>query len=893
MTIYAFISLLSATLCLCLACIVFLRDSRNPLNRIFSLLCISFSVWAFLEFLTRQAESPERAMLFLRFESIRAVTIAFFLHFVIIFNNIKSKRHRIFLVFTYIAAFAIGITDFVFLKRTPVMEDWGWTAGTHSPELLYTFVLGWAAFTIVSALLILIRYYPKAKDSHSRVQIKYVLVGMLTTCVAGLISELLLPQLDINGPKLTTTFFGAMALMIVYAIRQHRLFTLSPALAADTIISTMSDALIVLNLEKQIEIVNGSLLQLLGYRESELLGRKLQMLFESTESTLDDIWQKGPVNDYETKFRKKDGTPIPVSLSWSFLNGVNGKTLGVIFLGRDISERERTRLALQQARDQLERKVEERTGELKTANDQLSLKIKERKIIEQQLAYEKERLSITLRSITDGVITVDKEDRVVLLNRAAEDLTGWTNEEAFGKALSTVYQVKKNDNHEETTVESVLKNPNLFLKGRRSELLSRSQKNLIISEHGAPIFDQDGVITGVVIVFNDITEHEEMEQELFRTKKFESVSLLAYGIARDFNNLITGIITNLFMAKINMGAETDTYQLINTAEKAAFRASNLTNQLLSFAKGGSPFKETSSIKELIESSVGFYLSGSKSEYRLNIPEDLAMVNIDRGQIDQVLNNIIQNADQAMPDGGIIEINAENINIEEGQVVHLPSGKYVRISVCDHGDGIASDDINKIFDPYFTTIKGKSGLGLTLAFSIVRKHGGHITVKSHSGEGSTFSIYLPATDDIPETFNEMIFSGTDANCRRILVMENDSNATENISKLLENLGYRVELTSTSIEAVELYQKAMEENDKFDAAIFDFTKSAEQDACEISEQIFQTDPYAKMIVAGVDDEDPLLNNFSEHGFCAAILKPFVPGDLASLIQQVIHQTDSQPG
>ena len=252
-------------------------------------------------------------------------------------------------------------------------------------------------------------------------------------------------------------------------------------------------------------------------------------------------------------------------------------------------------------------------------------------------------------------------------------------------------------------------------------------------------------IPHIISITRDITERKRMEEELLKADKLESVGILAGGIAHDFNNILTSISGNISMAKMHLKPGSRVFDLLNSAETASMRASGLTGQLLAFAKGGAPVKETALISRLIEESSLSVLHGSKSGCELSVAEDLWPVEADTGQISQVISNIVINANQAMPEGGIIRVAAENLVLEESQYLPLNPGRYIRISIKDQGVGIAEKHLSKIFDPYFTTKNEGSGLGLAAAYSIIKKHNGHISVNSLFGAGTTFDIYLPASD----------------------------------------------------------------------------------------------------------------------------------------------------
>jgi PAS domain S-box-containing protein len=680
-----------------------------------------------------------------------------------------------------------------------------------------------------------------------------------------------------------------------WAIWRHRLFALNPSTAAETIISTMSDALAVVDLDHKIEIVNKSLLSILGYSENELVGSDLHKIignFKYQDSTLTTLLKKDFVSDIETTFIKKDGSFIPISLSWSILKE-NNVFRGFVFIARDMSERERIKTALQKAHDELEKRVEARTIELKKSNEQLLYEISERSTAEQKLAEEKERLAVTLKSIGDGVITTDLHGNIILLNKAAEDLIECSLENAVGKNLSEIYhteQINAKMPHDHDIFNEILNNVYFSAYGRQSTLLTKSEKNYTIMETGVPIKDHLETVIGFVIVFRDITEKYHLEEELFKARKLESISLLASGIAHDFNNLLTGIITNLFMAKMGVEGATDTYQLITTAEKAAFQASILTRQLLTFANIDTSLKEESSIKELIESSIGFYLKDSKSEYRLNIPDSVHKVKIDKGQIDKAFNHIIQNADQSMPEGGVINVIAENITLNNNiQTLPLTSGNYVKICISDQGNGIPDEILPRIFDPYFSTKKDGTGLGLTAAYTIVQKHGGHISVDSRIGTGTSFTIFLPAVDEpVSEEKNEL--PQISQNQEKILFIDDEQFILKSTGQILSHLGYDVYLSEECQSALEIFKDAYNSKNPFTIVIMDLTIPGGPGAKEVIKEFLSIDRDIKVIVSSGYTNDPVMEDYASYGFSGAMPKPFNVEELNSKIREISEMENS---
>lgn len=870
----------TAFFCFLLALVILNNSIHKPLNRIFGLFCLSSSFWSFAEFMARQSETMEQASFWFNFEAIWPLSITLFFHFTLEFTNyLKKNKWRIIIYSTYLIATVFTFYEYLFNQETVVWRSWGWT---YLPlfgisELVIAL---WGALLCIAAVSILTNFYFSTKVKSLKVQTLLIITGAIIPATAGLCSEVFFPLFIAKVPELTNVSLSFMVLPISYAILRHNLFHLRPIEAAEQIFQTMSDALIVINIKNEIIMVNKALLNMLCYREDEIIGNDPKKLIKCLISTpTNDLINTGTINDLQTEFIRKDGSTIPISLSWSVLYKAKDKISGIVFLGRDISERQQALEALKQARDELEQRVEQRTLELEERNKMLQQQIEERAIAERDLAEQKEYLSVTLRSIGDGVITVDENDIIVFLNKAAEAITGWNQQDAAGKMLSKVFQVRCSEQnsrnlcyHQEIT-------------NHRVEIQSLSGITHVLSESRSAIFDITGKTIGYVIVFRDITEKEILEEELFKSRKLESLSLLASGLAHDFNNLITGIITNLFMAKIGVPANTDSYDMITNAEKAAFRASSLTKQLLSFARDkGTPNREISSIKELIEESVGFYLSGSRCDYRLDIEDNLYMADVDRGQIDQVLNNIIVNADQSMPHGGIISVKAYNVEITKNTSLPLQPGKYICISIADEGVGIPPENIQRIFDPYFTTRQYGNGLGLSSAYSIIQKHKGHITVQSELNAGTIFKIYLPASDSA-YLQQEITEKDSREAKGKILLLDDDDIVRRSTERLLSHMGYKVFMASDGEQAVRLYKTAIDNENPFDVAILDLTIPGGKGAQEIIEELFRLNPATKAVVSSGYPNDPAMAEYESFGFCAAISKPYNIEELDGLLKKII--------
>ena len=511
--------------------------------------------------------------------------------------------------------------------------------------------------------------------------------------------------------------------------------------------------------------------------------------------------------------------------------------------------------------------------------------ITERKQAREALEAEKERLSVTLRSLGEGVISVNTSGKIVLMNRVAEQLTGWPQEEAIGKTLTGLFQLVDDKPSQQVIdpVGEVLKTGDIVQLSDHVQLVSRDGSQRAVSVGAAPIRKKSGQILGSVLVLQDVTEKRQMEQEILKAQKIESVGLLAGGIAHDFNNILTGILGNISLAKIYADARSKIYERLSEAEKATMRAKDLTQQLLTFSKGGAPVKQTASIAEIIRDSIDFTLSGSSVQCQFTLPANLWAVEVDTGQMSQVLQNLIINAQQAMPDGGTIKVSAENVRLSGRSGLPLPRGNYIKIIIQDEGIGISPEHLDKIFDPYFTTKQQGNGLGLATAYSIIKRHEGHIYAESALGVGSTFYIYLPANPQKVRQAKksaEVFRKGKG----RILLMDDDELVQEIASQVLTEMGYEVITASDGEEAIALYQEAAKNGKPFKLVIMDLTIPGGMGGKFAIQKLREIDKNVKAVVSSGYSSDPVMAHYSDYGFNGCIKKPFTLGELSRVLAQL---------
>lgn len=498
--------------------------------------------------------------------------------------------------------------------------------------------------------------------------------------------------------------------------------------------------------------------------------------------------------------------------------------------------------------------------------------------VEDLLASERELLKVTLNSLGEGVVASDQEERIIFINETAARLTGYSQDEAIGEPLSKIFYVIDDLTSEPmviTAYQKVLSNP---------ILVTRDLREVPIEIESSPIKVTDGRISGTVTVLQDISEKQKIEQELLKTEKLESLGILAGGIAHDFNNILSAILSNIQLAILKLEKNEDIRKYLSNTVETARKASDLTKQLLTFSKGGVPVKKDASLIELIKDTAEFVLRGANTKAEFTIPDDLWAASVDEGQISQVIHNLVINAKQAMPRGGIINISAENRVM--GTDTRLNSGKYVKITVQDRGVGISKENIPKIFDPFFTTKKDGNGLGLTTSYSIIKQHNGYIDVESREGIGTTFFLYLPASDVgvIKTDFQkEVAITRTGL---KILLMDDEETILNAVGEMLEFYGYRVILTTDGVEAIEQYKHAKVLGEPFDAMIMDLTVPGGMGGQEAIAHLRDFDPKVKAIVSSGYANDPIMSDYERYGFVGVVSKPYKIDELNEVLQRVIN-------
>jgi len=515
----------------------------------------------------------------------------------------------------------------------------------------------------------------------------------------------------------------------------------------------------------------------------------------------------------------------------------------------------------------------------------ISKDITELKRTELALEKEKEMLAVTLRSIGDAVITTDVQGRIVLFNRVAEQVTGVAQGEAVGQELAHVFRTKGGEPDTETLRRALESGEQIT---RDAVLVTRAGEERDISQSIAPILDRDGAKLGAVLVFRDVTEKLKTEAELVKASKLESIGVLAGGIAHDFNNILTVILGNISLARMAHSAGRPMNDSLEEAERASLRARELTQRLLTFAKGGAPIKKPLNLALLVQECAASALHASSCEPQFFLGENLWAVEADESQIGQAFQNVIGYVRASMSNEPRLDIHVFNQEIASDPMLLLKPGRYVRVSIRDYGAAIQPENLAKIFEPYFGSRKIGSGLELATAYSIVRKHEGQIRVESISGHGTVFHIYLPATLVAPPLAARPALTSrprADLGARRVLVMDDELPIRRLATLLLEKMGCTVVTAPDGVAAIRLYEEARASSEPFDLVIMDLTVPNGMGGKETIRQLKLLDPNVLAIVSSGYSNDPVMANFRDHGFAGVVPKPYSTEDLTNALEELL--------
>ncbi len=627
----------------------------------------------------------------------------------------------------------------------------------------------------------------------------------------------------------------------------------------ELVLSAAGEGIYGLDTEGKITFANPAAAKMIGWKPEELVGQNQHQLlhhtkrdgspYQADKCPIYAALRDGKLHRVDNEvFWRKDGSSFPVEYTSTPIRNIQGVIEGAVVVFRDITER---------------------------------------KLAEEKLQKSEEYIRNILDTVDEGFIVVDLDHRILTANRAYCEQVGLPLDQVLGCRCFTVSHKRSRPCHEEgeeCCVNSV------FTTGLPHTAYHRHEdadgNTVYVETKGFPLRDASGKVTRAIETVSDITEKRLLEEERLKVQKLEAIGTLAGGIAHDFNNLLQGVFGYLSLAKIASQQNPESFNALENAEKAIHLSVKLTNQLLTFSKGGKPTIKPTDLQPVIDNAVRFSLSGSSSRCQIVDSENIWQVEADEGQITQVIQNIILNAAQAMPGGGQVRITTRNLQVSDPSIPEgLSAGRYVEIEIRDQGSGIHEDVLARIFDPYFTTKDKGSGLGLATSYSIVKNHGGLIRVASSPGAGSIFTVYLPAATMVdrldqpqPET-EDSIRSG------RILVMDDEQMICQVAGALIKMLGHEVDFARNGEEAVAMYQAAMQSDRPFDAAILDLTIRGGTGGAETVRQLAAIDPGVKAVVSSGYADNNVIANFRNYGFSAFLNKPYNLEGLRLVLHEIL--------
>lgn len=621
------------------------------------------------------------------------------------------------------------------------------------------------------------------------------------------------------------------------------------------LVDSVSDVICSTDLEFRIQTVNHAAEALYGFNASEVIGLNardvLNMEYPNSnrEDAIRQLLETGSWTG-EVIHHCRDGRPLTMVESRSLLRDAGGRATGVVSVARDLTY-------------------------LREAED--------------IMAVSEERFRAVVETAREGIITTDSEGNIISWNNAAADIFGYNMVEILGESALVLLPEKIRP--EQETALHLAAATDFHSRPRRiQETTGRHRDGHEIPLEFSMAYWEARGRRFFTVILRDISERKKAEAERSRLDKLDSLGVLAGGIAHDFNNILTAILGNISLARLE-NDRNSAVRLLEDAEEACHRATGLTRQLLTFAKGGAPVLQALSLPEMLMETVNFTMRGSGVNAEFMLDPALWPVDADPSQLTQVVQNIVLNAIQAMPSGGNIWVRARNEVLPDGDPAGLPSGKYTRVEIQDSGPGIPPDIIDKVFDPYFTTKTGGTGLGLCASQSIIRRHGGIIRADSPAGGGAIFTLYLPATEKHPSprpARPNQVRPGQG----RLLIMDDEPAVRMTSARLFERQGYEVTVAATGEEALRLYEDGMHSKHPFNAVILDLTVRGGMGGRDALARLLALDPLARAIVSSGYAENEAIQDYRAQGFKAALPKPYSVDTAAHIVRDVINEGREKP-
>ncbi|MFA6093405.1 MAG: PAS domain-containing protein [Elusimicrobiota bacterium] len=610
------------------------------------------------------------------------------------------------------------------------------------------------------------------------------------------------------------------------------------------------DLVFIIDRQDRVSYVNSAASKLLDREPASLVGKKRAELFpastnESQEQSLRRALQEGKPLRAERSM-SINGKEVWLDTVLTPLCGEDGRPFAVLGVARDITELKRQQTSNQNAKDFLNK---------------------------------------IINSVPIPVFVKDESLRYVLANEAAVRLTLDPSSGIVGRMDAEIFPKTVAEHIRERDLE-------LLNTGQEStfefEVPSKDSGTRVLLCHKVLYIDPSGG-RFIVGISNDITGLRRMEEGLSREQTLRSLSVFAGGIAHDFNNLLTAILGNINLSRAKSKKTPLVFDALGDAETACQRAKDLARQLLTFSKGGAPVTGPVRIDILLQDTANFVLRGSPAQLEAAIPADLWPVEADESQLAQAVHNITLNARDALPQDGVIRLHARNVELPKDDPSGLPPGRYVRVRIADNGIGIPAEHLAHIFDPYFTTKKTGSGLGLAVAYSVITRHGGRIEAVSIPGAGTTFRFLLPAAKNaLSRTSATPSEIPAPSGGGRILIVDDEAVVVRTACRILSLCGYEVESVDNGPQAVERYRQALEQDRCYDAVLMDLIMPGDFGGEEAARRILALDPRAGIVASTGYSDNPVLANPKRYGFIGTAPKPYTVMGLGTVMAKAVART-----
>ncbi|KPJ78430.1 MAG: oxidoreductase [Deltaproteobacteria bacterium SG8_13] len=639
--------------------------------------------------------------------------------------------------------------------------------------------------------------------------------------------------------------------------------------------------------------ISPSVEKITPYTRDGLIGKNVSEFYitpESRSKMIDTVTQDGRLSDYEIVLKDPEGHPIYYSLNSTLTTDEDGVPVKIIGSMRDITGRKKAEQQLTTYREQLEDLVAERTADLETTNQQLLEEIEQRRQTESALSRSEEKYRDILESIDEGYLETDLRGNLTFTNNAVSRTLGRSHDELHGMNFKKL--VERSSRRPLWQMVAGILREDRVSGPILVKIICKGGSRRFIELSGSALRHADGQIGGFRCVGRDVTERlkaelerKELEAHLQQTQRMEAIGTLAGGVAHDFNNLLMGIQGNTTLLLMSLSAADPCYQNVKSIEQCVHSGANLTRQLLGYARGGKYMVKPSDVSDIVDKTSSLFgRTHKKTRIVSQLAADVWSVNIDRSQIEQVLVNLYLNAWQAMDGAGTLFLRTENVHLEEAFVKKHQArpGKYVRITVQDTGSGIRASIRNRVFEPFFTTkpMGRGTGLGLASAFGIIKNHDGIICFDSEPGNGTTFSIYLPAVD-APATVEKPAEEQWTAGHETVLVVDDEPYILDACEAMLTGMGYRVLTAGSGADAVEVFSNR---NEPIDLVILDVVMP-EMDGRETFRRLQKIDPEVKVVLSSGYSLEDMAEEMLSMGCESFIQKPFDQHQISRKIRELL--------